>query len=617
MTTYEKLKDEQVMRLACELDERRRCQDFSKMVLATRELLDGKDRLHIPESHKGLKVGENHEGSHRLNVRIKQGAGWLGKANILFSVTPGGTEERDAARAMERFARWGEKKLAQGTPLHRWRQEVNRDIFESGVGIMQQNPRREFYVSAQDDPNKLVKGARLNEVMWRRRVDPATFRWAEGDDGGMPAGMIVGDREVGALSRILTADGYANLAQMKAKTRGFDWVESLNEPLYVGGKDNVATRELWVGDRGYLIVWADESAQLKKEDPIRIVSSWRNFTGKPPFYMVAGSWPWVSPLDEMIQLTNERNYWATMLDLQAAGAIFRHWQLIQDTTGDPISASLYSQPVPENVLLDLTQPPPDMGPGTRWEIAPYEFHDVLPRYQQIVAQHEAAGSAVARLMGQDVGAYTAVGTVDMMEEFADREFADITGGDEGEGGVAQMLADAWQDTFKYLRVHHPEKVIVSGRVRDTTEEGEGRFFNSTLELTGKDIVSEDISVRLDTRSALRKAADYRMGREMQNNGDMSFPRRVEEGLVPWVDDAEEEKADIFADTVENGILEQKAMEAIQQQGQQANAEPPPRPSITTGGSFDRRGTGAGKGPSNISDSAMQPSSPDVATTRAA
>lgn len=615
MTRYENLSDEKVMRLVNELEERERCVKFAKYVSDTRDLIDGKDKLHIPESHRNLKVGENHEGSQRLNVRVKQGAAWLGHAGVLVSVTAGGPEERDAARRMERFVRFGERKLAQGTPLHRWRQEVYRDIFECGVGILQQNPRREYYVEAQADPNKLVKGARLHEVMWRRRVDPAAFRWAEGDDGGIPAAMIAGTREAGSLSRVIDAQGKTNLPALRGGGRGFDWVESLDDPMYLGGKDHVETRELWVGDRGYLVVWGGQ--HIKTDDPHRIIASWKNFTGKPPFYLTAGAWPWHSPLDEMIALTNERNYWATMLDLQAAGAIFRHWQLIEEATNDPISRAVWNQPVPENVLLDLTQPPPSMGPGTRWEIAPFEFHDVLPRYQQIVAQHEAAGSAVARLMGHDVGAYTAVGTVDMMEEFADREFSDITGGPDGEGGVAQMLAEAWADTLRFLRVHHPEKVLVSGRVRDTSEEGEGQFFNTTLELTGPDIVSEEVGIRLDTRSALRKAADYRMGREMQNNGDMSFPRRVENGLVPWVDDAEEEKADIFADTVENMVLEQKVVDAVEQMRGTPAAEPTPRPSITTGGSYDRRGTGVGRGPSNLSDSALQPSSPDTAPSRAA
>jgi hypothetical protein len=571
-------------------------QRFHEYIDANRLLIDGLDPLQIPESHRGLKVGENHEGSQRLAVRVAQGASWLGNAEIFFSVSPGGIEERDEASSMARFARFGEQRLGRGTPLHTWKQETYRDFFECGLSVIQQNPRADYYLGVRDDPQKLVEGTRLEDVVWRRRVDPRSFYWSEDGVGGFDATLIRAQKQIRDIVRVSDRSALARIST------SVPWAETaLTDPWRVTGQ-TTTVRELWVADRGYLVVWGPYR-NLRDDDPSRIVSRWRNQVGHPPYYLAGvGIAPWRSPLDEMFALTNERNYWSTMLDLQAAGAIFRHWQLIDDATGDSIQRSIWQNPVPENQLLDMTKPPPDMGPGTKWELAPYEFHDVLPRYQQIVMQHEAAGASVSRLMGQDVGQYTAVGTADMLEEYARREFAD------GLESFEDAYSRLWEDFFRWERVHHPDPIFVSARTSDVRGTKSLEFFDSRLVLTGSDIVSEDVRVRLDTRSRLSKIADYQQARLQMNNGDLDFERAVENGAVPWVEDAKEEVARITVSQGEKMNIELQLMALQKQTAENLGLVEQPEvapPNVTRGARTDPRGSGVGKGPDNISDTAMR------------
>jgi hypothetical protein len=613
MSHYEGLTDEQMMELANALNDRQRCREVHDYITMVRDLIDGRDKVNIPESHRALQVGENHEGGHRLNVRIRQGSAWLSDADVRFRVTGGDTEKKLEAEKMEKFARFGERRLSRGRALHKWRQEANRDLFEAGVSVVQHNPRREYYQAVKNDPDRLTKAAPIGEIFWRRRVDPLYWFWDEDDEGDVGSSMIAGSRELGEIVRVSDKD------RLEAVKGHFPWGESLSDRGFPGGK-TVQVRELWTPDRGVLIVMdRARRGALKPDDPKRIIATWENPLPRVPFYVAtAGGWPWVSPLDEMIQLTPERNYWATMLDLQAAGAIFRHWQLRDTNTGEAIERSLWAVPdLPENILLDMSKPPPNMGPGTEWVLAPFEYHDVLPRHTQIVQQHEAAGQSVARLMGQAINEYTAVGTADMIEDYARKEFAEMLLSE------ADRTALMWEDSFRYIRTKHPKgsKIAVAGRLRSVPitddDGGDYAFFNTHLEIDADCIVAEDVAAVIDTRSRMSLIADWRLGREMQTAGDIDFDRRVEQGLVPWVDDASETKAAIFIDQMENISLEQQIISHAKQVREGLEGTPPPEefqlplPNITRGSRPDPRSSGTGRGPNNASDTALAAGATDT------
>jgi hypothetical protein len=603
---YSDLTDQQVMQLAIAMEQSPKAQQLHDYVEHVRSLVDGTNVITIPQSHRALNVGESHEGGLRLNARIRQGAAWLAGAKLRFSVTAGSLEHRADARLMEDFAKAGEAQLAQGTPLHRWSQEAARDLFECGVSIVQHHPRRDFYVKAQRDTSLLVKGARLKEVMWRRRIDPLYWYWEEDNDGTIGASMVKGRHAVSRLATIIDGARYDDVRA------NFAWAESMPDDRWSTDGTMVETKELLLPDRGVLIfsgeVKKGRGSRMKADDPRRIIASWKNYGRVPVYLRTASPWPWTSPLDEMIALTPERDYWATMLDMQAAGAIFRHWQLKDTNTGESLPAAIWSNPVPETVLLDLSKPPPNMGPGTEWVLAPFEYHDITARLQMIIAQHEAAGASVARLMGQIVNQNTAVGTADMMEDFARREFSDVIQSTE------YMIKEMWEDTFRDIRrLHSKEPVVVIARKRDATE---GQFYDQRVELKGSQVVSDDVSVSLDTRSRMSLIADYRTAREMMNNGDMSYERAVEQGSIPGVDDADAEVADIFLSQVEKITLEQEAMSHAQAVAENLGAAPTPMaptapPNITRGARTDPRGTGTERGPNNVSDTALASGASDT------
>jgi len=607
---YTGLSDKEVMLLAIELEKRQVCLDLHDSIQSVRDLVTGQNKIMVPESHRSMGVAENHEGGLVLDERIVQGAAWLSSADIRMSVAAGDISKRDEARAMEKFAYFGEKRLGRGSKLHHWRQESNRDLFEGGISVVQHHPDAGYYNSIRSAPSRLADGARIEEVFWRRRIDPIEWWWAEDNRGNMAAGMIGGEREVGQIARISDADSFDKVRAY------FDWGETPhgNYGTSVGSK-MVKVRELQLPDMGYLIITERSSgttksgnrSQLAEDNTDRIVARWRNRGYVPHYPTFVGTWPPVSPLDKMVQLTPLRDFWATMQDYQAAGAIFRHWQLVSTATGETLAESLWRDAVPEHLILDLSQPPPDMGPGKKWELAPFEFTDVIPRYDRIALQHEQAGGSVARLMGQMVGPNTPVGTADQIEDYARREFSDMV------ASYADTHTAMWEDTFRYIKNHHRGgRINVAARMRSSAEDGSIAWFTNTLSITSEDIVSEDVEVTVDTRSGLAKIRDYTLGREMQNNGDIGYERRVEMGWVPGVNDATEEKGAIFVDGIENMVLEAKASNTVREM--MSNESPteagegaaPPPMNMTRGARTDPRGTGVGPGANNISDTGLQP-----------
>jgi hypothetical protein len=153
---------------------------------------------------------------------------------------------------------------------------------------------------------------------------------------------------------------------------------------------------------------------------------------------------------------------------------------------------------------------------------------------------------------------------------------------------------------------------VHDRQRDTGSfEG---FVTVKRELTARDVVSEEIDVRLDTRSRVQKVADFRFAVEKISNGMSDYDREVELGNIPDVEDAESEKDAIFVAEAER-IEAQVELQALQREAM-ANAgllDPPPGagPRFLEGTRTDPRGTGTGQGPDNVSNTALSESSPEI------
>jgi hypothetical protein len=574
-----------------------------------RHLVRGEDLIQIPEAHRKLLRGDNHEGSLRLATRIKQLAAWLSSADVRFSVPSGGDDEaaRIGTAAQERFMRAGERKLGMGTTLNRWRQQHYRDIAECGIGIIQMNPRKDYYLYVREHPDQMAEGALLEDITYQRRVDPLTFSAIPTDDGDIGVAVTLATRSLGEIAL------KAGLESAQRTLGFFDFGTDLDpsDPISWDPGLTVEVAEVWGPTNGALVLTGGNGRPAtNKFGPSthgRILAEWPNLYGRPPFYLVAPSTqPFVSPLDEMVQLTNLRNYLATMRDLQMSGAIFRHWQLVDVNTGQDLTDRLPLDGAPEHIRYDLSKPPPFMGEGTRWELAPFEFHDVAQRYAEVAQQHENAGSSVARLTGSSVNQNTPVGTADIIADQAKLEFTEIA------EAIQASVAQRWTDFMRWFREHHRDPIRVHDRQRNTGSfEG---FVTVKRELTAVDVVSEEIDVRLDTRSRVQKVADFRFAVEKISNGMSDFDREVELGNIPDVEDAESEKDAIFVAEAER-IEAQVELQALQREAM-ANAgllEPPPGagPRFLEGTRTDPRGTGTGQGPNNVSNTALSESSPEI------
>ena len=586
-----------------------------------RTLVNGTDALNIPESHRALMAAENHEGSARLNTRIRQLATWFSRAEPRVRAQPSGpgqTVQRGAS-AVERFVRRGESMFSRGTPLHHWQQECDRDLAETGIAVYIQTPRKDYYDTVEGDPGQMAEGAALTEVMLRRRIDPRTFSFEERIGGQFRTIVIASERHLGDLALRIGAEA----ARMALDT--LELSEAIDEDDSTTWSISVNVAEVWTADGGALVyMGAGNGAQLRNgaasvgDIPAesRVLETWANAIGRPPFYAAfVGPRPVHSPLDEMVQRTNARNYWATMLDIQASGAIYRHWQLIDTSTGDDMTSKLYigRENAPEHLLYDISKPPPDMGPNTEWKLAPFEMHDVVPRYTQIRDDHESAGASVARLSGQAVNQNTPVGTADFIDDAARAEF-----GDWVEAKQKQAEA-AWADALHWLRTVHKDPVYVVDKKRDTDNDPTV-FLSTTTLLRAEEIVTEHVEIVLDMRSRLSKIADYRLFTEMRNNGDMDYRTGVELGYIPGVDDGDAEIAAIYLAERERIHMETRLHQAQQEDLAAMNAQVPqerlapppvPNPRVASGARSDPRGTGTGRGPNNISDSGLAAGASDL------
>ena len=615
MAQYENLTNRQMFYIAQRLPERRQVQDLHDYIRGQRELVDGKDVINIPDSHKGVWNGENHEGGLRFNRRIRQLGSWFGGGDVLFSIQPSGPGEtvQRGTSIQERFARQGEIELSKGTGLHNWDHEFHRDIAEVGVGIFQQNPRKDYFIAIEDDPESMAEGSRLGDVVWRQRIDPVTWAWDETKQGEVAAYVTTTHRTLSQLSPMVSSEGVAQLFDWFDFGTGVDpedpnsWGAATGQPLKVA--------EVWGPTNGGIVILDGpdkrniRSFSASKQN--RVVQTWRNAYGRPPVYVAAlGPWPWHSPLDGMAALTNLRNTLATMVDIQTAGAVFRHWQLI-DTEKDEDVTTTVARDVPEAILYDPSKPPPYMGPNTEWRLAPFEFIDQMPRLLDVRIQHEAEGAAVGRLMGDAVGSDAAVGTVDIMEDSAQREFADW------KTVIQDAKALAWRDHFRWHRREFKDPLYVVDKRRDFEGEVPGVFINTALSLKGSDIQSEHVTVRLDTRSALAKLRDARYAMEMILGGFMDYRRAVELGLFSGVEDADAEILAIFISQLEKIQAETelkaaavKIQEAIL--GQNAAPFSEAQPAFLGREPNDRRGSGVQAGPDNVAGTSLDAGGADAA-----
>ncbi len=154
MAQYENLTRRQMFHIAQRLPERRQVRDLHEYIRGQRALVDGQDIINIPDSHKGVWNGENHEGGLRFNRRIRQLGSWFGGGDVLFSIQPSGPGEtvQRGTSIQERFARQGEIELSIGTGLQYWDQELLREIAEVGFGMFQQLPRQDDFMDIDHDP---------------------------------------------------------------------------------------------------------------------------------------------------------------------------------------------------------------------------------------------------------------------------------------------------------------------------------------------------------------------------------------------------------------------------------------------------------------------------------
>lgn len=495
----------------------------------------------------------------------------------------------------------------RGRGLRNWHFEIMEDIAECGVAIVRSGPRKSWFdaMPKEDTPRAdYLKGALITDVWGKERADPKGFSAIEDPQGGLLVAVHQSTRHIGEIAK---AHG---LEKARAIAGFLDMGTALDndDPAAWPQHDTKLLLTVAIVEgptNGGLVVSSGDETKGQVQE--RVLMDWENHLGRPSFYpRVTSTRPWTSPLDRMVQLTNLRNFYATMLDLQAAGAAFRHWQLIEESTGDvqPLSQFGASAP-PEHLIYNMAEPPPQMGIGTKWELAPFEFHDLMPRYIAIREQHDESGFAVARIMGAGIGENTHVGTAHIMEHESRRNFNNVF-------KAMELGSEAeWADYFGWHRDEYKDQVIVHRVARDV-ENDIGRFINLALSLTGAEVKSEHVRIDIRPDLPIDQAARYRLGREMRTAGDLTYRTAVENDLVPFVDDAEGERAALYIEQRERLKLEAQLSVAVQQHialitGQ---ASPQQGPGTEPG----RIGSGAsapGKGPDNIADTSVNPTSDDV------
>ena len=183
--------------------------------------------------------------------------------------------------------------------------------------------------------------------------------------------------------------------------------------------------------------------------------------------------------------------------------------------------------------------------------------------------------------------------------------------------IQDAKALAWRDHFRWHKREFKDPLYVVDKRRDFEGEVPGVFINTALSLSGEEIQSEHVTVRLDTRSALAKLRDARYAAEQILQGFMDYRRAVELGFFTGVEDADAEILAIFISQLEKIEAETELKAAaiqIQQEILGTDAAPfsEAQPAFLGREPNDRRGTGTQAGPDNLSGTALDAGAADAA-----
>lgn len=647
--TYLGLSRDAMFNLAQEVpqeNEMRRFHDYCQEVNDFRALRDNVEAT-IPEPHLTAIGGASggagkHEGGMLLDQRMNELAKWLNRLKFQISVEAATVEQMDVERAadQEAFANAGEAMFKAGTPLHRFGQEVSQSIAKCGVGIVRQHPRAGYYTNLPErifddepgpglernkrdrrfsqaaderDPRSFDFREEFSVFQARRRrytdqtlltglwtkesVPPEAFNYVEDVEGGMGATVEVRRRTLGELAKTFGVEKAAQIFGYYDFGRGARPDDTSTWPAV-----SLETREVWTGDQGMLFGF-ESSVRVNGSTPKRLRSAtsgdddgllfgaWFNQLGKVPYHpRASGPTPWVSDLDLMVSFTAERNHWATMKYAQARLAIFRRPQLVAKEEDD------YGGIEPQALDFEpgkLPNPPA----GAKWEEDPFTFQpQIFAEYQEVVRQHELAGSIVAKLMGSEIAEHTAVGTADAIEETAQRPFADAI------ESISFSVAAEWSDFFGWLAMYHVDDPVFVHVLKDPPLGEVGRSQRVARVLRGRDVVSENITVKALPQSLINQVALKNMADEGIERGSWDYEHAVENGWIPGVNDANTMLKRVYASRLRAGLAQNSIQAALAQDQALLTGEQPAPPTSETNELGQPTGGRSGQGPVNIRNS---------------
>ena len=654
--TYLGLDRDAMYQLAQEVpqeNDMRRFHDYCQEVNDFRALRDDVEST-IPEPHlKAIggaagKAGK-HEGGMLLDQRMNELAKWLNRLKFQISVEAATISQMDVelAAAQEAFANDGEVMFKAGTPLHRFGQEVSQSLAKCGVGIVRQHPRKGYYANLPErifadepgpgmernkrdrrfsqtaeerDPRSFdfreeftVFQARrraytdqtLLTALWTKEsVPPESFSFIEDVEGGQGAAVETRRRTLGELSKTFGIQQAAQVFGYYDFGRGVRPDDTSTWPAI-----SLETREVWTGDQGMLFGF-ESSIRINGAAPRRLrtadsdrnegllFGAWANQLGKVPYYpRASGPMPWVSDLDLMVRFTGERNHWATMKYAQARLSIFRRPQLVTDEPDD------YGGVEPQALDFEpgkLPNPPA----GSKWEEDPFTFQPtIFAEYQEVVRQHELAGAIVAKLMGSEIAEHTAVGTADAIEETAQRPFSDAL------ESISFSVADEWSDLFGWLAMYHRDDPVFVHTLKEPPLGKVQRSQRVARVLRGRDVVSENITVKALPQSLINQVALKNMADEGVERGSWDYEHAVEQGWIPGVNDANTMLKRVYAARLRAGLAQNSIEAALEQDRALLAGALPTQPTDQTNQlGTPSGGGGGGQGPVNIRNSQIGASS---------
>ncbi len=575
------------------------------------KLRRGRDEILLPKSHAGFLREMSHKGGRKLNSVVQDARNWAVLRDIWVRVTPqdSSDESAQAAGRMRQFFELAMEDMRYHGS-HDTLAEVIDDMLTSGIGIRRMNPRAEYFrdwrkiTEAEDlsdqqkrDAFDALPNTELANVIVNDRVPPGSFQFIQDADGEIGAAQERGTRPLGPM----------------AKRFGLERAEEMFGQLDFGPSTSVRvgqtmqtasilTAELWVEDEGVLI-WLDGMgigrpgmgpqpiAGRKLKGTIgaadRILDRWPNQWGKPPYYLRPVSpFPWESPLDSMMHMVNEFNYWDTLRQVQLHAGVLRTFTLVRKLESGGVGAPVIdTDDSPKTITLKQGQPLPYMGPGFEWILSPFDEIDVETGYQNASKEIEAAGDLVKALSGSSINQNTAVGTASMMFNSAQRGLSPMIRAEAK--AVSEELIDfaVWvRDTFK-------EPITVHGmRMPELGEEGGLQAITQVLE--PEDIVTTNIEVVIRPMLPVDQAADLAKAEQTIQGGLKTIDGVVEAGWIPGENDPELLKDKLQLAALEAGMANIDTTVALEAYEQSRRSGTPPG-SVSARDLQESGGTGAG------------------------